>query len=170
MKPRTEPVFCGLRVVGNAALVRARILLRGMHHTERPTEALDPALRRRQECLWAATYCLYGYRPLLALELHARFLLLSLELGEPGRLAQALGFEALMRMILTPGRPDIYSRLLAQAEQLAERSQQPYIQALVALLAIGFVVLRPQVDATIAGTVPWRSSPSSRHGRQVANS
>lgn len=125
------------RSILGTALVRARILLRGMHHTERPTEALDPALRRRQECLWAATYCLYGYRPLQALELHARFLLLSLELGEPGRLAQALGFEALMRMILTPGRPDIYSRLLAQAEQLAERSQQPYIQALVALLAIG---------------------------------
>lgn len=125
----------------NTALLRSRLLLRDLEPPARPASEVSPAVRSRQECLWAATYGLYGYRPLLALELQSRYLLLSLEIGEPSHLGQAFAFEALMRLILTPNRPQIYARLLAQAAEQAERSQKPYSQALVSLLSMGVAQL-----------------------------
>lgn len=105
--------------------VRAYLKVRGLGFQERtPAQAGEEALLRLDTC-WAAAWGLSFAKPLAALYLQARHLLLALEVGEPSRAARALAVDALFEGMF--GRRAYADRLLCDATRIAERLDDPEV-------------------------------------------
>lgn len=105
--------------------VRAYLAVRGLGFRERtPAQAGEEALLRLDTC-WAAAWGLSFAKPLEALYLQARHLLLALEIGEPSRAARALAVDALFEGMF--GRRAYADRLLSDATRIAERLDDPEV-------------------------------------------
>ena len=121
-----------------AAWVRARWSLRrrGLGHTQRQAAELP---RRQLVRIDTASLCsvnLTVLDPLAGQLLHARHLLLSLDAGEPGRVARALGAEALLTACSAGGRTKAEA-LLQRARGLAWGQRDPELDATLSSFEAG---------------------------------
>ena len=101
-------------------LRRPYMLLRGARFTERPEAAIAPEELWRIDLCHSAVRSLGFTETIHAIELQMRHLLLALKVGEPYRVARALGFEAIADARQRRSRPRA-ERLLATVRSLAHR-------------------------------------------------
>jgi hypothetical protein len=96
----------------------------------RPTDVhrADEAKLARLDLLWSTTLGLFTVDQLRGLYLHARHLALALDVGEPARVARALGLEAASTAAIGGSQQRIDSQL-GRAKALAGQLQHPYTEA-----------------------------------------
>jgi hypothetical protein len=113
---------------------RARNRLRGQDFEERPADSL-PAHRLHQiDIVDTATVALVVFTPTVAMALQPLHLRLALEAGEPGRLAVALLWEAVVVGLGGRGSTEAVQRLLERARVLADKVDDPMIEARISLV------------------------------------
>lgn len=124
------------RAIGSLLWRRARLALRGLSFQERPESQIPPAALAQVDLSWSLTSGLAMVDPLRAASFQAQHLLLALAAGEPGRVARALATEAVFRATTGLRGAPAAARLLAQAEELAERrGADARLQGLLAFCA-----------------------------------
>jgi len=131
----------GLRLANSPAHALVRLLarrawirLRGLRFRECPPEQLDPGLARRIDTVWGVAVGLARVDTIRASDFQSLNLLLSLRAGEPYRLARALAAEAAFVSLGGGASQHRAERLLAMAQQLAERVGNPHALGLVELV------------------------------------
>ncbi|WP_165252108.1 serine/threonine-protein kinase [Paludisphaera soli] len=127
---------------------RALLRLRGLRYREADPAKVDPSALTRIDVCWSAGVGLSVVDTILGADFQARGLLLSLAAGEPSRIARALAMEAAHAASTGGSNRRRTERLLATAEALARRVDQPY--------AIGMVTLARGVSAYLEGR--WRAA------------
>ena len=127
-------------------LRRLRLKLRGLRFVERDARDIPAPQLLRIDICWAVSVGLALVDVIRAADFQARHLLLSLQAGEPGRIAQAFAVEA--GFSAGPGRPGRKRAELfcAKADQLARKVGTPH--------AIGLAMLMTGVTAYCNGG--WR--------------
>ncbi len=129
-----------VRIIATLLWRRAWLRLRGVGFTERHEGEVDPAVLRKIDLLWSVSTGLSLPDALGIASMQTKGLLLSLEAGEPYRLARALAFEAFL--VSSTGWPterrtaDLFKR----AESLAARIDHPHALGMVQLSA-GLIAL-----------------------------
>lgn len=114
-------------------LSRLKLRVRGLHFVERSESQLDPQKLHRIDLCWSLGNGLGGVDVIRGADFQARHLLLSLESGEPYRIARAFAWEAVLRSL--EGSPAALAQahdLTARAEVIARRIQHPHAIAWVA--------------------------------------
>lgn len=127
---------------------RAQTRLRGIRFQERPAEEVDPALLRRIDVCWSVALGLGIVDPVAGAVFQAQNLLLSLDAGEPYRIARALSFEAGYVAAGGGATAARVATLLGEADQLARRIDHPH--------ALGLCALVDGIAASLQGR--WRAS------------
>jgi hypothetical protein len=128
--PPTPSVALGL-----VLLERVRLRARGLAFTPRPASAVRPDVLRRIDVCWSAALGLGMIDNVRGAFFQARNLRLSLDAGEPYRVARALALE-----VPFVGVPGVAARgraleLLAEADALAQRTGHPHALGLVRLVS-----------------------------------
>jgi hypothetical protein len=127
---------------------RLRLRLRGLGYRERdPSEIAEAVLTRIDVC-WSASVGLSVVDTIRGADFQARGLLLSLNSGEPSRIARALAMEAAHTASTGGSNRKSTERLLTMADTLARRVEHPY--------ALGMVTLARGVTAYLEGR--WRTA------------
>jgi len=118
---------------------RGRLGLRGLRFRPREKDEISAADLSRVDVCWSAALGLSNVDWIRGADFHARCLLLTLQAGEPSRVARAFALEA--AQTATAGQKMIRktAKLLATASTLARESGQAY--------AIGMVTLAEGVSA-----------------------
>jgi eukaryotic-like serine/threonine-protein kinase len=130
------------RALASALWLNAKLQVRGLRYAPR-TEADVPAdLLRRLDTCWSVGHGLVAVNAVEAGDLVTRASLLALRAGEPGRVARALAFQAIMMVLVDLSG---YDRVLEVAEEAAARSGDAYAKALVTG-ARGFVGFIARAD------------------------
>ena len=106
---------------------RARLDLRGTRLRERPASASSDWERYACDLLWSISVPLTSLDFLRGLDLHHRCLLRALRLGDPARAARSLSLHALYMKNVGPEGELRVRGLLATADMLARRTQDPYL-------------------------------------------
>lgn len=97
-------------------LNRAKLRFRGLGFEERSEQQIDPKVLHRIDLCWSIGNGLGGTDLIRGADFQARHLLMSLNAGEPYRIARAFAWEAVLRSL--EGTPEA----LTKAEDLAARS------------------------------------------------
>ena len=126
--PRTP-----LRSLASLLWRRARLRLRGLGFRERNLNEIDAADLTRIDVCWSAGMGLSVVDTIRGADFQARGLLLSLEAGEPSRVARSLAMEVAHRASTGGSNRKPSARLLEMAEGLAHRVDDPYALAMVTL-------------------------------------
>jgi tetratricopeptide (TPR) repeat protein len=113
---------------------RARIRLRGLGFRERDRRDVPADALVRVDTCWSVATGLAIVDYIRAAEFQARHLLLALDTGEPYRVVRALAMEVAYTSIGGVKRQRQNERLIAVAEPLAARVENPEAQALVTLV------------------------------------
>ncbi len=113
-------------------LGRARLAFRGMSFKERSTAQLAPDVLTRIDATWSASNSLTTVDFIRGAEMQTRNLLLTLEAGEPRRVARALTVEASIRAGTPAGRKDGLA-LLDRAIALVEALDDAHARAVTRL-------------------------------------
>ncbi|WP_153820305.1 protein kinase domain-containing protein [Polyangium spumosum] len=118
------------RAFVNVAVARVKQRLRGYDFHERPEHDIDPAVLHRIDLCWSLGNGLGGVDAVRGADFQARHLALSLEAGEPYRIARAFSWEAVLRS-LGGGAQNIAEarELAARAEAIARRIEHPHALA-----------------------------------------
>ena len=112
---------------------RLKLRLRGLGFAERTEAQLDPQKLHRIDLCWSLGNGLGGTDMIRGADFQARHLLLSLESGEPYRIARAFAWEAVLRSLEgTPGALAQAQDLIARADAIARRIEHPHAIAWVA--------------------------------------
>ena len=111
---------------------RLQLRLRGMGFTTRPLEQVPPELLAKIDVCWAGWTGLAMHDFIHAAEFHARNLRLSLQSGEPYRIARALVMESTF-LASTGGSSARYDFVLEKAHELAEAADSQHARGLVEL-------------------------------------
>jgi eukaryotic-like serine/threonine-protein kinase len=117
------------------ALRRAELRLRGLDFKERPAHLVPPGSLTRIDVCWSAAVGLAMVDPIVAASYQAQNLLLSLEAGEPYRVARSLAFEAALAATRGGEERARSGELTAAALAIAERTGDPHALGLVELSA-----------------------------------
>ncbi len=147
--------------------LRALIRLRGLHWRERTEAEVSPAELRRLDLLWSGAMALVSIDTISGSYLQALHMLGALRTGEPYRLALSFSFAAFYECIGGTREYAHGRRVIALAQQLAERLNDPYLRAMVAGCWAGLNFLSGRVEE---GLVLSRAAVSglqsiSRRGR-----
>jgi hypothetical protein len=127
---------------------RGRLRLTGLDFRHRdPSEIAEADLTRIDVC-WSAGVGLSVVDTIRGADFQARGLLLSLNAGEPSRIARALAMEAAHAASTGGSNRKRTERLLKMADALARRVEHPY--------ALGMVTLARGVTAYLEGR--WRTA------------
>jgi tetratricopeptide (TPR) repeat protein len=98
---------------------RARVSLRGLNWKQRPVTEISPETLHRADVAWVAMTGWAMLEPLLGGIYGGRYLRLSLDAGEPGRIGRALGYEATFRGTVGGTESPDAQRLLDEAMSIA---------------------------------------------------
>ncbi len=114
---------------------RARLWLRGLRFRECPADQLSAGELTRLDICWSVTRGLSAADVIRGADFQTRNLLLSLDAGEPYRVARALALEA--AHVAGAGAPTRQrtAKLLDSAAALAQRIEDPHALGLVSLAA-----------------------------------
>ncbi len=107
---------------------RARLRLTRMRYRQRDESEIAPQVLRRLDILWSATLGTVMADHMRSADLQTRHLLLSLETGEPHRLARAFAVEAGVVSSAGPRSRRRVDRLLGHARALNEPLRDPYLE------------------------------------------
>ena len=121
------------RALVSLLTLRARILLRGFHFTERDEKQIPPAELVGVDTCWSVTTGLAIVDHIRSAEFGARNLLLALKAGEPLRIVRALAMELAYTSISGAKSQRRNETIVAIAERLAGRVASPEASALVTL-------------------------------------
>jgi tetratricopeptide (TPR) repeat protein len=118
-----------------ASLLRRRALLRwrGLGFRERDRTQIAAADLTRIDVCWSAGVGLSVVDTIRGADFQARGLLLSLDAGEPSRIARSLAMEVAHRASTGGANHKTSARLLEMAENLADRVDDTYPRAMVTL-------------------------------------
>ena len=131
-----------LRALLSLLLSRARIALRGIEWKERPAEQVPDEQLFRIDVCWTCAVGLTLIDYIVAADFQARYLLLSLDAGEPYRVARALAIETAFTAA-KGGRSRVRTdRLVAESAALAERLQSSRELGLAAVTSGSAAFLR----------------------------
>ncbi len=119
------------RALAQLAWYRARLRLRGLRFRERNESEIAPQVLRRLDICWSVSLGLCLVDTMRAAAFQARYLYLALEAGEPDRIARGLAQEAGFSATAGTRNRRRTAKLLGMAEELAERTRNPYAIALV---------------------------------------
>lgn len=120
------------RAIVSLLLMRARLRVRGLRFRARdPAETRGKDLARIDAC-WSIATGLSLVAPIKSTAFGTRGALLSLETGDPYRIARSLALEAGFVAALGPRTKKRADKLLARAEQAAQLSDNPHGMALTA--------------------------------------
>jgi hypothetical protein len=122
-----------LRSLASLLWRRARLRLRGLRFRERDLSQVAPADLTRIDVCWSAGMGLSVVDTIRGADFQARGLLLSLEAGEPSRIARSLAMEVAHQASTGGSNRKPRARLLEMAEGLAHRVDDPYALAMVTL-------------------------------------
>ena len=114
-----------LRSLASLLWRRARLRLRGLGFRERDPSEIAAADLTRIDVCWSAGAGLSVVDTIRGADFQARGLLLSLEAGEPSRIARALAMEAAHTASTGGSNRKTTARLLERAEELAHRVERP---------------------------------------------
>ena len=122
---------------------RACVKRRGSDVRARAAPEDGASERERQACdlLWSLCVPMTSLDLVRGLDLHSRCLLRALRLGEPARMARSLALEGLYMSARTPDDEWRARGLLATADDLAQRSSEPYLRAFSGLCHSWFHLL-----------------------------
>jgi hypothetical protein len=123
------------RTLAGLAWIRARLRLRGFRFVERRADAIPPEDLLRIDTCWSVATGLVLVDAVRAAYLQTRGLLLSLEAGEPGRIARSLAVEA--GFTATGGGNSLRATtaVAQRARRLAEAERNQHAIALTVLTA-----------------------------------
>ncbi|APR86336.1 Serine/threonine protein kinase [Minicystis rosea] len=126
--PRTPSI-----ALAKLLLRRAELRARGLRFTERAAQAISPEALRRIDVCWSAALGLSMIDNIRGAYFQSTNVLLSLDAGEPYRVARALALE--VGFVAVPGGParPRALELLAAADAVARRTGHPHAHALVRL-------------------------------------
>ena len=110
---------------------RARLAMRGLEFEPRAAEDIAPEVLSRIDSAWSAAVTLGLVDAVAAAAFQVQGLLLALKVGEPQRVARALGAEAVFHAVF--GNHDKAELLLSRYEQLIEGLDDPAERGGVAL-------------------------------------
>jgi hypothetical protein len=110
---------------------RAELRIRGLSFEERPLHLIAPGLLSRIDVCWSAAVGLAMVDPIFASCYQTQNLLLSLNAGEPYRIARSLAFEAAFTATLGGAERARSEELNAAAGAVARRTAQPHALGLV---------------------------------------
>ncbi len=116
--------------------LRMVLFVRGFGFRERPVEALGSRELVRSDIVWTVAFGILTLDTLVATEYNTRFVLESLRLGEPRRIARALAVEALYLTRIDKVPRTL--RLLVLIRPLLERTADP-IATLLSAAALGSI-------------------------------
>ncbi|HZS41896.1 MAG TPA: AAA family ATPase [Polyangia bacterium] len=120
---------------------RAQLRLRGLGFRERAEDQIEPRSLQRIDALWSASIGLAMVDPIRGAAFQTRNLLLSLEAGEPYRVARALAMEACFSASWGGPLSRRTRKLLESTRALADRIESPHARALaVSAAAIADIV------------------------------
>lgn len=112
--------------------VRIVLVVRGLRFDETDESMIAPAARLRVDTCHSAALGLAPTDTIRGLVFYARSMLLSLELGEPGRIACHLGVEAI-NLVANSGKKSARTyQMLQKAKDLAERAKSSHARGVVA--------------------------------------
>jgi serine/threonine protein kinase len=111
-------------------LRRAQLRLRGLRWKECDPSRLDPGAQTRIDVCWSAAAGLAMIDPIRGADFQTRGLLLSLDAGEPYRVARSLAMEAGYQSLGGPAGRERARPLLAEASALAERIGSGHVRGL----------------------------------------
>jgi serine/threonine protein kinase/tetratricopeptide (TPR) repeat protein len=117
--PQTPP-----RALVSLLTRRAQLWLRGLEFVEHREEDIPAAALVRFNVCWAVASGLSIVDPVRGADFQAQCLLLALNMGEPNRIAQSLGFEA-AHVASLGGHAQRVNRALETADALAHRGHDP---------------------------------------------
>lgn len=121
------------RAVTETRVHRARLKKRGLAFEERPRSKLDRDTLLQADACWSACVGLAMIDPLTAGIFTTRYLYLSLEAGDPNRIARALAWE--LALLTSDGKPreERTREVVGLLDELAERIDAPYVRGFAAL-------------------------------------
>jgi hypothetical protein len=122
-----------LRSLASLLWRRAILRLRGLEFRERDLSEIAASDLTRIDVCWSAGVGLSVVDTIRGADFQARGLLLSLEAGEPSRIARSLAMEVAHRASTGGSNRKTSGRLLAMAKGLAERVDDGYTSAMVTL-------------------------------------
>jgi serine/threonine protein kinase len=122
-----------LRSLASLLWRRARLRLRRLGFRERDQSEIAPADLTRIDVCWSAGVGLSVVDTIRGADFQARGLLLSLEAGEPSRIARSLAMEAAHTASTGGSKHRASARLLAMADNLAHRVDDAYATAMVTM-------------------------------------
>ena len=112
---------------------RAWLHIRGMEFRRRDPSQVSAERLSLIDLCWSAGAGLSNIEPITGADFQTRGLLLALNAGEPYRIARALTLEAATISFAGAGVRDRADAVLDRAEDLSTGSDNPHIQALIAL-------------------------------------
>lgn len=121
------------RAVTEVRVHRSRLLMRGLDFEERSREQLDRATLLQADACWSAAVGLTMIDPVTAGIFSTRYLYLSLNAGDPNRVARALALELAYLTSEGKAHDARIERVLHNLADLAERIDAPYVRAFAAL-------------------------------------
>jgi len=111
------------RAMASALLSRARLRVRGLRLSERPSAV--PPSAARFGALWTVVQGSLGNDPFLMVEMAARYTRLALDSGERAHAARGLSIEAYLASFDGPRTAPRSEALIAQAQQLVDEGAEP---------------------------------------------
>jgi serine/threonine protein kinase/tetratricopeptide (TPR) repeat protein len=122
-----------VRSLASLLFRRARLRLRRLGFRERALDRIAASDLTRIDVCWSAGVGLSVVDTIRGADFQARGLLLSLDSGEPSRIARALAMEVAHRASAGGSNRKTSARLLEMAESLARRVDDAYTSAMVTL-------------------------------------
>lgn len=126
--------------------LRAFIRLRGLGWRERTEAEVSPDLLRKLDLLWSGAMALVSIDTIAGSYLQALHLLAALRAGEPHRLALSFSFTAFYECIGGTREYAHGRKVIALAQQLAERLDDPYLRAMAVGCWAGLDFLSGRVE------------------------
>lgn len=121
------------RAITETRVHRARLKKRGLGFDEKPRGKLDRDVVLQADACWSACVGLAMVDPLTAGIFSTRYLYLSLESGDPNRIARALAWE--LALLTSDGKPreERTREVTAMLDDLADHIDAPYVRGFAAL-------------------------------------
>ena len=121
----------GLRGIGNLAVLRGRLALRGTAFRRKEERSIPEIELERIDACWALCRGFSTHDVVRGQVFQSRGALLALKAGEPKRVARALAMEYVNCCIDRPDSMTKHEHLLREAERIAVETDEPRLRALL---------------------------------------